>query len=200
VASATTTTTTSTTTSTSTQQTTQVPTTTLPAPAVPPTPPSAPPNTPPPTVQRRPTTSSPPFQPDTTTQTIAAGTAARKLPAAVIGFKPAGAPGSTTVRVFEGSDVAVVSELQSGIMTCSGGFWTLRWRSMNPSVSVRGSAVNDGLLTGDSTTSLVEGAAGGAGFISGFECETPAFAFVSSSDPSNLVDVAVEWQFWSPSV
>ena len=81
---------------------------------------------------------------------------------------------------------------------CNVAFWTVRWRSLDPNVTVIAfRAPYDADTTTypmDAFGPLPEPAT--AGYFSGYICERPAFAPAEASNAAALVDVAVEWQYW----
>lgn len=140
------------------------------------------------------------------TITVPAGTDAPPMPTQLNGWKQVGPLRSTQVRVFDSQEYSYPPEIGPSTNSCRDGFWTARWRVLNPAVVVRTTPFFTALAQ-ESADPVGEPAfpeavgARGAGYISGQICETPIFGWVSGgSDGSTLADIVVEWQEWEPAV
>jgi serine/threonine protein kinase len=153
------------------------------------------------------TTSPPATAAPATTEVVASNGTPQGVPASVDGYRANQSQQSTMLRVFQTeSGGQLVDQFPSGMNHCAASFWTLRWRSESPSVTVQG------FLTGGSVTAEVGGASTGptpvaaavgtipdastGGYMSGTFCEQPAFVFGTSTDGSNLIDLTIDYQNW----
>jgi len=80
-------------------------------------------------------------------------------------------------------------------MSCQPFYWVLRWRSNNPDVTLRATA---GMTDGGQFAKISPAAQGGAGYLEGRSCVSPAFKFGRGlrGNESNLVGVNFEYQIW----
>jgi hypothetical protein len=133
------------------------------------------------------------------------------MPSVVTGYKVTQPPASTTLRVFQQETGGqLIDQFPSGMNGCSQTFWTLRWRSLSPDVTVT-AFLTEGWLTaqvGEPSANEprpvddVQGtmpAASTAGYLAGTFCEQPAFLFGTATDGSNLIDVTIDYQVWNAS-
>jgi serine/threonine protein kinase len=124
------------------------------------------------------------------------------MPTGLEGWRPIGPLNSGEIRVFEGEGYAYNSEIGPSRNSCGDGLWTARWRSRNDAITVRAALEYQDLAgaSSDIPEQLATAEAGGAGYVAGFICQTPIFAWGNGQDASTLVDVVIEWQEWEPAV
>lgn len=102
----------------------------------------------------------------------------------------------TTVRAFEGTKWATVTDFPATMNGCDQQRFYIRWRSLNPSAAIQATFVSspDDIVLDAPVT-------GTAGWQSGYGCGQPAFRLSSTaSDGSTLADVVVEYQVWTASI
>lgn len=132
---------------------------------------------------------------------VPGGASSPAMPTTLAGWAPVGPVQRTTVRVFAGEAFARAEPIGPSTNTCGSGLWTARWRSLDPDVGIQ-AALQFRALTevpGDPAAMPGDAPVGGAGYMSGFVCETPVFRWsVPNPDGGNLVDVVIEWQEWEP--
>jgi len=123
------------------------------------------------------------------------------IPTQVEGYVPWEGPKSETFRLFEDQAYGTPSDFRGQMNKCSSAFWVARWRLMNPDVFVVGGRLPYDADMTEYDTDFVEGhGPSNAGYITGFICERPIFMWGSSNNGANLVDIAIEWQYYDFSV
>lgn len=142
---------------------------------------------------------------------VGVGVEPQLLPAAVVGFVPAGEVVRTQTRIFQSLGVSTLYEFPGvGMGHCGDWFWTLRWqvRSDAP-VALSGMGT---FQTVDGQTDFHSGGVdmgtrsdvgGGGGYMAGDGCSIPVFAWNDdAADPSgsNLADLDAEFQLWDAAV
>ncbi len=122
------------------------------------------------------------------------------MPSAIAQFTPHQDVQRDIVRVFHGEGYGTPSAFKGQMNDCARAFWTVRWRSLSPDVTV--SALRAPYNADEVAVSLRDlgplPAPATGGYLSGFICERPVFVFGHAlhGNGSNLEDVAVEWQYW----
>lgn len=190
--------------------TTPAPPTTTPAPTAPPATPPVPTSaSAPPASAAPPETASPPdpptaaVPPTTVSSSVASADDLPPIPAAIEGYAPYDGVQTETVRVFAGSGLATPSGFSGQMNHCADAFWVARWRSSNPDVVVQGGrAPYDADVVEYEPDPALVSAASTAGYIAGYICERPVllFGLATNGNGSNLVDVAIEWQYYDLAV
>ncbi|MCK0517646.1 hypothetical protein [Williamsia sp. DF01-3] len=101
-----------------------------------------------------------------------------------------------TPRAFKGQETAVpgpgFTKFPATMNGCDNQRFLVRWRVLNPDATVVASLA-------DVNGTVVNNATGSAGRMDLDGCLTPQFEFAESGDASNLTDITVAVQQWSPS-
>lgn len=104
------------------------------------------------------------------------------------------------IRVFQSeSDPEVIWDFSTRMNNCSRTIWVLRWKSTNTDVVIKASHEIDSygvpLISGLNPWNAP---AASAGIMSNSACLQPGFVFggAMNGNPSNLVDVALEWSYF----
>ncbi|WP_207843031.1 DUF2510 domain-containing protein [Williamsia soli] len=100
-----------------------------------------------------------------------------------------------TQRAFENQETPIpgpdFSTFPATMNGCDNQRFLVRWRVLNPNATVVASLA-------DANGTAVNNATGSSGRMDSDGCLTPQFEFAESSDASNLTDIAVSVQRWSP--
>ena len=135
--------------------------------------------------------------------TVPHGTDPPGIPDELDGWRPSDAMQSETIRVFEYEEYSLSYEIGLSTNSCSDQLWTARWRMTNDGIDVKAAVEFRALVEepGATPEQLANAGVSGAGYMAGFGCETPVFAWSGSSSGSgNLGDLVIEWQEWVPAV
>ncbi len=140
-----------------------------------------------------------------------AGKTAIAMPDSIDGYKRSSDPGdpskSGELRVFQGSGSSgnapqIIPNFPSTMNHCADMAWTLRWRSLNPDVAVIAFGTAGFMAKNQPVFEPTEGMpeAATSGYLSGYNCEQPAFKFgeALNGNQSTLTDVVYEWMSWAP--
>lgn len=104
-----------------------------------------------------------------------------------------------TLRVFQGETMwAKLHEFPASQNGCGNGLFVLRWRSMNPDVTLE-----SGLGFGGTSNALISSTREGQyGLVTGSNCHNPVFRFkrALNGNSSTLVDILYEVRFWRVAV
>jgi hypothetical protein len=128
---------------------------------------------------------------------------APEMPTSIPGYEPESSPTRSEVAVFGDGSASKGSEFPYLLGDCALQIWTARWRS------VTGEQVSGAVIPGTPETPFEQPwqpawgevpAPSLSGFLAGYGCSQPAWAFTDADPESTIVsDIVVEWQIWHAS-
>jgi hypothetical protein len=101
-------------------------------------------------------------------------------------------PNTGSVRIFQGHDWAGIPDFPATMNGCRKGIFMIRWLSSSPDVRIESSLGSYDLKVGTEVNPKV----GVSGYMSGTNCDQPAFRFAGTSGGGASVDVFYELKFW----